>query len=510
MWLPLQIEFPLQVEERIVRWNKVFARVFDRPARELISTVRENEGVDLPRTVELPNELEGIESTNHGSLLPRRAKDERGRNMSEVLDERFIWRGFIDICARFRLKTVVVEDYPRHERSLCLLKTPNAPKSLEFWDSPTQYRRMLMLVRSIVSRLVCRCRSRAVLELENLALRHQLHVLRRQRPGRLRLFTFDRLLWVLLYRLWPRCLEVMVLVKPATAIQWHRLGFRLFWRWRSRSGRPSVEREIRDLIRQMSSANPLWGAPRIHGELLKLGIEVSQATVAKYMVRRRGTPSQNWRTFLRNQAEGIAAIDLFIVASTSFQLLYVMIILAHDRRKIMRTAVTEHPTAAWLSRQVTEAFPWDTVPRYLLRDRDASYGSDFRCRIKAMGITEVITAPRSPWHHPAGQRSFRGQHSGFAMTHIENRSNAHSIMTVGEVARFLRVHPSTIYKLLRRREIPGFKVGSDWRFIRESIGRWATEVSGSMVGAHPRSSPLAPTRRRSPTPSVPPTQSRPE
>jgi len=263
---------------------------------------------------------------------------------------------------------------------------------------------MNMLARSIVSRLVGRFRSRAVVELENLALRHQLHVLRRQRPGRPRLFAIDRLLWVLLYRLWPRCLEVMVLVKPATVIQWHRQGFRLFWRWRSRSGRPSVGREISDLIRQMSSANSLWGAPRIHGELLKLGIEVSQATVAKYMVRRRGTPSQNWRTFLRNHGEGIAAIDMFVVASASFRLLYVMIILAHDRRNIVHAAVTEHPTAAWLSRQVTEAFPWDTAPRYLLRDCDASYGSDFRGRVEAMGITEVITAPRSPWQNAYVER----------------------------------------------------------------------------------------------------------
>jgi transposase InsO family protein len=263
---------------------------------------------------------------------------------------------------------------------------------------------MHKLERSIVSLLARRFRSRAVVELENLALRHQLHVLRRQRPGRLHLFTFERLLWVLLYRLWPRCLEMMVLVKPATVIQWHRQGFRLFWRWRSRSGRPAVDREIRNLIRQMSSANPLWGAPRIHGELLKLGIEISQATVAKYMVRRRGTPSQNWRTFLRNHAEGIAAIDMFVVASASFRLLYVMIILAHDRRKIICTAVTEHPTAAWLSRQATEAFPWDTAPRYLLRDRDASYGSDFRRRVEAMGITEVITAPRSPWQNAYVER----------------------------------------------------------------------------------------------------------
>src|SRR5277367_3016260 len=182
---------------------------------------------------------------------------------------------------------------------------------------------MRIHVRSIVSRLVCRFRSRAAVELENLALRHQLHVLRRQRPGRLRLFTLDRLFWVWRYRIWPRCLEEMMLVKPATVVQWHRQGFRLFWHWRSRPGRPSVDREIRDLIRQMSSANLLWGAPRIQGELLKLGIEISQATVAKYMIRRRGTPSQNWRTFLRNHAEGIATIDMFVVASASFRLLYV-------------------------------------------------------------------------------------------------------------------------------------------------------------------------------------------
>ena len=263
---------------------------------------------------------------------------------------------------------------------------------------------MLKHVGSIVSVVARRFRRRVVLELENLALRHQLHVLRRQRPGRLRLIAIDRLLWVWLYRLWQRCLEVMVLVKPATVVHRHRRGFRLFWRWRSRSGRPSVDRETRDLIRQMNAANPLWGAPRIHGELLKLGIEISQATVAKYMVRRRGTPSPTWRSFLHNQAEGIAAIDVFVVASASFRLLYVMIILAHDRRKIVRLDVTSHPTAGWLSRQVTEAFPWDTAPRYLLRDRDASYGSEFCKRVDAMGVTEVVTAPRSPWQNAYAER----------------------------------------------------------------------------------------------------------
>src|SRR5260370_21363696 len=216
---------------------------------------------------------------------------------------------------------------------------------------------MLTLVRSIVLVLACRFRSRAVLELEVLALRHQLHVLRRQRPGRPRLIAFDRLLWVWLYRLWPRCLDAIVFVKPATVVQWHRQGFRLFWRWRSRAGQPSVDRETRDLVRQMNAANPLWGAPRIHGALLKLGIEISEATVAKYMLRRPGTPSPTWRSFLRNQAAGIAAIDMFVVVSASFRLLYVMIILTHNRRKIVRFDVTRHPTAPSLSRHVTHTFP---------------------------------------------------------------------------------------------------------------------------------------------------------
>src|SRR5271169_1170267 len=171
---------------------------------------------------------------------------------------------------------------------------------------------MLAFILALLSWLVGRFRGRAELELEVIALRHQLAVLRRQRPGRTRLSALDRLLWVWLYRVWPRCLNIMALVKPATVVQWHRQGFRLYWRWRSRSGRPSVGREVRDLIRQMNSANPLWGAPRIHGELLKLGIEVAESTVGRYMVRRRRPPSQGWKTFLRNHAAGIASLDLFV------------------------------------------------------------------------------------------------------------------------------------------------------------------------------------------------------
>jgi len=203
---------------------------------------------------------------------------------------------------------------------------------------------MLKLERSIISLLARRFRSRAVVEIKNLALRLQLHVLRRQWPGRPGLFAIDHLLRVWLYRLWPRCLEAMVLVKPATVVQWHRQGFWLYWR--SRPGRRSADREVRNLIRQMSGANPLWGARRIHGELLKLGIGIRQATVVKYMVRRRRAPSPTWTSFPRDHAEGIAAIDMFVVASASLRLLYVMIFLGHDRRTILRTAVTEHPTAA--------------------------------------------------------------------------------------------------------------------------------------------------------------------
>ena len=208
-----------------------------------------------------------------------------------------------------------------------------------------------------------------------------------------------------------------------------------------------MEREIRDLIRQMSSANPLWGAPRIHGELLKLGIEVSQATVAKYMVRRRGIPSQNWRTFLRNQAEGIAAIDMFVVASASFQLLYVMIILAHDRRKIVRTAITEHPTAVWLSRQITEAFPWDTAPLYLLRDRDASYGSYFCNRVEAMGSKEVVTASRSPWQNAYVERVI-GSIRRECLDHILIFTSAPRPVLV---CRLLPTHP---YASVARQRLP--------------------------------------------------------
>jgi transposase InsO family protein len=170
------------------------------------------------------------------------------------------------------------------------------------------------------------------------------------------------------------------------------------------SGGPRTSTQIRDLIRQMSMANPLWGAPRIHGELLKLGIEVSQATVGRYMPWRPKVPSPTWRTFLRNHMLDMAAVDMFVVATATFRLLYGLIVLGHDRRRVIHFEVTPNPTQIWLARQMTEAFPWDTTPRYLVRDRDASYGQAFRDRLRAMGIKEVVTAARSPWQNAYVER----------------------------------------------------------------------------------------------------------
>ena len=244
-------------------------------------------------------------------------------------------------------------------------------------------------------------KSRLRLEVENLALRHQLNVLRRLAPRRARLRGWDRFLFVWLYRLWPGVLNSIVIVQPETVLRWHRAGFRAFWRWRSRGapGRPRLPKEIRDLIREVSLANPLWGAPRIHGELLKLGIDVAQSTVAKYMVRGRRPPSQSWKTFLRNHAEGIASVDFFVVPTASLKLLFGLLVLRHERRQLVHVAITSSPTADWVARQITEAFPWDTAPAHLIRDRDAAYGEVFRRRLKSMGIRDRPTAARSPWQN---------------------------------------------------------------------------------------------------------------
>jgi Integrase core domain len=207
-------------------------------------------------------------------------------------------------------------------------------------------------------------------------------------------------------RLMPSLLDLTQIVRPETVLRWHRAGFRAYWRWKSRGrpGRPKIDRELRDLIRKMSKENPLWGAPRIHGELLQLGLKVAESTVSNYMVKRRGAPSQGWRTFLRNHAEAIAAIDLCVMPTVTFERLFAFLIVGHGRRQFLWFAVTRHPTAEWLAQQIVQAFPWDTAPAYLVRDNDAAYGSVFTRRVRAMGSRDGPIAPRSPWQNSYVER----------------------------------------------------------------------------------------------------------
>ena len=217
----------------------------------------------------------------------------------------------------------------------------------------------------------------------------------------------DKLFWIIFSRYVVGWRNLLYGLHPDTVVRWHRKGFRLYWTWKSRhklAGRPAIDRNLRKLIRQMQSANVGWGAPRIHGELLKLGIDISQATVSKYMVRQKKPPSQTWRTFFENHADCIAGIDFFTVPTATFRILYVFIVLSHDRRQVVHFNVTKHPTAQWTAQQLVEAFPFDSVPRYLLRDRDAVYGKVVQRRIKSLGIEEVVTAPRSPWQNPYAER----------------------------------------------------------------------------------------------------------
>ena len=246
---------------------------------------------------------------------------------------------------------------------------------------------------------------RAALAAENLALRHQMVVLQRsvKRP---KLRKRDRIFWSWLSRIWKGWRSALLIVQPGTVVAWHRQGFKLYWRWKSskKPGRPPVDREIRGLIRRMSRENPTWGVPRILSELLLLGHVVAESTVAKYIVREPKPPSQTWRTFLANHAGQIAAIDFFTVPTVTFRVLYVFLVLRHDRRRVVHFNVTTSPTAQWTAQQIVEAFPFEEAPRFLLRDRDGIYGQDFQDRVKHMGIEEVPTAPRAPWQNPFVER----------------------------------------------------------------------------------------------------------
>src|SRR6266568_5327045 len=265
---------------------------------------------------------------------------------------------------------------------------------------------MIALLWFVLAVVAAPFKSKCRLEAENAALRHQLIVLRRTVHSQVRLTNNDRWFFIQLYRWFPSILQALTIVRPETLVRWHRAGFRRYWRWKSRplGGRPQIDADLRALIRRMSIDNPLWGAPRIHGGLLKLGFEVAQSSVAKYMVNLCGPPSQGWRTFLRNHASDIAAMDLFVVPTIGFDLLYGLVIVRLARRDLVWINVTSHPTAEWIARQITEAFPWNEAPRYLIRDRDRVYGVAVMHRLRAMGISEKHIAQGSPWQNGFAER----------------------------------------------------------------------------------------------------------
>ena len=252
---------------------------------------------------------------------------------------------------------------------------------------------LMVLLRSIG--LICGGHQAIVLE--NLALRQQLAVLTRtvKRP---QLRSTDRLFWILLAKGWRDWRSALIIVQPDTVVRWHRQWLRRHWTrlsHRRRPGRPTTSSTIRALVRTMTTANPLWGAPRIHGELGKLGITVSERTVSRLLRRPRRPPSQTWRTFLTNHVATLVSMDFFTVPTLTGRVLFVLVLLSHQRRRIIHLNITEHPTAAWTAQQILEAFPEDMTPRWLLRDRDAIYGDVFRRRVASMGIGEVVSAPSS-------------------------------------------------------------------------------------------------------------------
>ena len=252
-------------------------------------------------------------------------------------------------------------------------------------------------------------RSRRSLLLENLVLRQQLTVLKRKhlKP---KVRVLDKLFWVVALRFWSGWKQSLILVTPETLIRWHRTGFRLYWsfisRARKRVGRKRLSKEVRDLIFRMIAENPAWGAPRIHGELLMLGFDVSERSISRWMKRapRDPEPSRRWLAFLRNHREGIAAMDFFTVPTVTFSLLYCFFIIDHDRRRVLHFSVTRRPTSAWIVQQLREAFPYQSAPKFLIFDHDAKYGWEVPVVVRSMGIAAVQTTIRSPWQNGVAER----------------------------------------------------------------------------------------------------------
>jgi putative transposase len=266
--------------------------------------------------------------------------------------------------------------------------------------------RLLRLLCGLCRRCFC---SRRDLLLENLALRQQLAIFK-QRKQRPKLIWVDKLFWVALKRIWSEWKNCLVLVTPETVVRWHRAGFRRYWHWRSRHetscGRRRISRELRELIFQMVAENPTWGAPRIHGELLKLGFDVSERTVSRWMRRapRRPDASKRWKAFLSNHREVIAAMDFFTVPTLRFTVLYCFFVIAHDRRRILHFNVTQHPSSLWIVQQLREAFPAGHRHQYLIFDHDAKFGNEVLSAVESIELASVRTSFRSPWQNGVAER----------------------------------------------------------------------------------------------------------
>ncbi len=287
----------------------------------------------------------------------------------------------------------------------CPSKKPDRVEVIDIILGEFKHCRLLFaFIQAIVASLFSSTKPQHELAPENLAPRQQVMMLKRS-VKRARPSTIDRLLWVAFSRNVTNWRGNLIALHPDTVVRWHREGFRRYWAWKSRPvGRPPVDAELVSLIRRMQSENVTWGAPRSHGELLKLGYDICKATVSKYMRRTRKPPSQSWRTFLSNHRDVIAAIDFFTVPTVTFDVLYVFVVVAHATRRAVHFNATAHPTAKWVAQQLTEAFPFEMAPKYLIRDGDAKYGDVVTRQITALGIDDVVTTPASPWENASAER----------------------------------------------------------------------------------------------------------
>ena len=327
----------------------------------------------------------------------------------------------------------------------CASSKPRALVKSRTWKGrnrslPVRFPFMITSLRHIVGWILISCDSRKDLILENLALRQQLLALHSTRPRR-RLSAMQKMFWVVLRSLWSRWQKPLILVTPRTVVEWHRAGFRLYWKWLSRArrigGRRPVGKEARDLIFRMAAENPTWGAPRIHGELLKLGFNVSEPTVSRWLQRVPRGPdvARNWLTFLRNHREALAAMDFFTVPTLTFGLLYCFFVIGHDRRKILRFNVTRNPHALWIVQQMREAWPYAPAHRFLLFDRDSKFGNDVVSAAKDMGSEPVRTAFRSPWQNGVAER-WVGSCRRDLLDHVIVLNERHLKRLMGEYVRY--------------------------------------------------------------------------